>query len=188
MKLLEVIMKKYLYLILPIILVGCSTMGFNVYQEKTAAGITLYQSSQIAVPMVSNQNNQEIRVVLKYWTLDTKSGWLISVDCPAELINSAETRLIIFCDDEMFEFPVNVVQMNNKVSEQVAEGRYDIDFQANQAIFKTIIFAKNTSLIAEYPDGKMEGRLTVSNRDDFGLFYNYIRKNVIENKTVIYKA
>jgi hypothetical protein len=49
------------------------------------------------------------------------------------------------------------------------------------------MFSDEIDLIITCEDKKFEGLLSDENINDFGIFYNYVRKNIIENKSLLIK-
>ncbi len=85
-----------------------------------------------------------------------------------------ETESIISTEFEV-DYPVVVPMEDRNV------------YFLSTAFYKKIVHAKQVKMYLNSEKKEFEGMFTKKDIKNFGIFYNYIRKNVIDNKTVIIK-
>jgi len=183
-------MKKLIvFTLTTIILAGCATNGILINSKTADKNRSIsYYSSDITVPVDKVGPDQEFMFNLSFSEDQMIPNWEFCLKHPDNKIQNPILMFVI--DDEIYQYNVCLIEKGKislgikGTSNQCLNYRFPIDAE----LFKAIMFGKDISILLTWNGQKFESILSHEIKSDFSLFYNYIRRNVIENKTLVLKA
>ncbi|MBN2461954.1 MAG: hypothetical protein JXB60_10165 [Candidatus Cloacimonetes bacterium] len=170
---------------------GCAVTNFQIHQARGHD----YGSERYYSPEIQIHNAGDIADNLYLHLLFEEVGcneyWMICVHSSNSDSFHAKPALMFILDSEIEEYQdsfISPVNLSVSFTSQPKKPDYYHVFMVSRNLFQDIIFAEEVRLLITC-DGKVfEGILDEQNKDEFGLFYNYVRHEVIENKSIFLKS
>ncbi len=182
-------MKKFVYLLsLIVLLSGCAATGFDVLEinrKNLPKGVKGYYSSSIEIELKNIEETANFNLEFIY-TNDSHS-WFLTLTGFEKNTGLFIKKIKFLIDDDPIETE-SIISTEFEVDYPVVIPMEDRNvYFLSTAFYKKIVHAKQVKLFLNSESKEFEGIFTKEDIKNFGVFYNYIKKSVIDNKTVIIK-
>ena len=182
-------MKKFIYFLsLIVLLSGCATTGFDVLEinrKILPKGVKGYYSSPIEIELKNIEETANFNLEFIY-SKDSHS-WFLTLTGFEKNTGLFIKKIKFLIDDDPMETE-SIISTEFEVDYPVVIPMEDRNvYFLNTDFYKKIVHAKQVKMFLNSESKEFEGIFTKEDIKNFGVFYKYIKKNVIDNKTVIIK-
>jgi len=181
-------MKKSIMLIVLLSLIaGCATTNLNVFQKKSKLNIQHYCSSPFEVDLVGENGIHKARLNFEFQNNNNYHSWFITTNgLNKQSYGLKADRIQFYVDDQIFDlYNPSYEKMSKKKQVQTDLENHSNTYYLNENFFKKIICCDKILMHIITENGEFDTAFSKQAIEDIGIFYQFIKINVIDNVSVI---
>ncbi|NQV18809.1 MAG: hypothetical protein HQ534_09730 [Armatimonadetes bacterium] len=178
--------KSIMLLVLLSFIAGCATTNLNVFQKKSKSNIQYYCSSTFEVDLVGENGIHKAQLNFEFQKHNNYHSWFITTnDLDMQSYGLKTDRIQFYVDDQIFDLYNPSYVEKSKKQVQTDLKSHKNTYYLNENFFKKIICCDKILMHTITENGEFETTFSKQAIEDIGIFYQFIKINVIDNVSVI---
>ncbi len=178
--------KSILLLVLLSFILGCATTNLNVFQKKSKLNIQHYCSSPFEVDLVGENGIHKAQLNFEFQNQNNYHSWFITTNGLNGQSSELKTKRIQFyVDDQIFDLYNPSYGEKSKKQVQTDLKNHKNTYYLNEKFFKKIVCCDKILMHTITENGEFDTVFSKQTIEDIGIFYQFIKINVIDNITVV---
>ena len=164
---------------------GCATTNLNIFQKKSKSNIQHYYSSPFKVDLIGKNGIHEAVLNFEFQNHNNYHSWFITTNgLDEQSLGLRPDRIQFYVDDQIFDlYNPSYEEKSKKQVQTDLENQKNI-YYLNEKFFKKIICCDKILMHTITEEGEFDTVFSKQAIEDIGIFYQFIKINVIDNFSV----
>ena len=172
--------RSILLIIILLFLVSCATTNFNVLQKESKTNTQHFCSSPFEVELINENKTHKAVLNFEFQDHNNYHSWFITASgLNGQSFDFKTNRIQFYVDDQVFDLCNPILGTNSQYHNQKEM------FFLNEKFFKKIVCCDKILMHMITDEGEFNTVLSKQAIEDIGIFYQFIKINVIDNISVV---